>query len=81
MEQKRPKVKNPTAMVTIHIVVICYVAYLFVNLLRGYLAGGEGAPNLGTVIIGGVVLLGGATYVGITSYKLYRQCKDQKDND
>lgn len=78
MNQQKPKVRNPIAMVTLHIVVICYAVYLFYTVLRDYLAGGENAPTLTTLIVGAVLLLGGAVLVGVMSYRLYQQTKQEK---
>lgn len=78
MSKQKPKVRNPVGMVTLHIVVICYAVYLFYTILRDYLAGGENAPTLTTLIIGAVLLLGGAVLVGVMSYRLYQQTKQEK---
>ena len=68
-----PKVKNPGAMITLHMLIIAYVIYLFYTILRDYLAGGENAPSLTVVILGGILLLGGAVLVACLSVRLYRQ--------
>ena len=76
-----PKVKNPGAMITLHMLIIAYVVYLFYTILRDYLAGGEGAPSLTVVILGGVFLLGGAVLVACLSVRLYRQAKQAQKED
>ena len=76
--KERPKVKNPAAMVCLHIIVIGYAVYMFYTILRDYLAGGPKAPNLATVILGGILLLGGSAVVGFFSLRLFRQTKAEK---
>lgn len=74
----RPKVKNPIAMVCLHIIVIGYAVYMFYTILQSYLAGGAKAPGLGTVILGGILLLGGSAVVAFFSIRLFRQAMAEK---
>ena len=82
MEQ--PRVKNPTVMLVLYGTVIAVVIYWFYQVVCNYLAGGPDAPNLATVIVGGIVMLGGSVYVGITAVRIYlqekRRAKEQAEN-
>ena len=82
MEQ--PRVKNPTVMLVLYGAVIAVVIYWFYQVVCNYLAGGPDAPNLATVIVGGIVMLGGSVYVGITAVRIYlqekRRAKEQTEN-
>ena len=68
-------------MVTIHIMAIGYCVYMFYTVLRGYLAGGPNAPSLATLILGGLILLGGAAGLGYFSFRMYRNYKKSQQAD
>lgn len=82
MEQ--PRVKNPTVMLVLYGTVIAVVIYWFYQVVCNYLAGGPDAPNLATVIAGGIVMLGGSVYVGTTAVRIFlqekRRAKEQAEN-
>ncbi len=71
----QPRVKNPTLMLILYGTVIAVVIYWFYQVVCNYLAGGPDAPNLATVIVGGVVMLGGSVFVGSTAVRIYLQEK------
>ena len=73
MEQ--PRVKNPTVMLILYGTVIAVVIYWFYQVVCNYLAGGPDAPNLATVIVGGIVMLGGSAWVGTTAVRIFLQEK------
>ncbi len=73
---QNPKVKNPSAMLFLHGIVILVVLYMLWQVVSAYLQGGEGAPSLAVVIIGSLLLLGGCVFVGIMALRLYKQSKE-----
>lgn len=77
MNKDSKQIKNPNAMLVMHGIVILLVLYLFWQLLRDYLRGGEGAPSLTVLIVGGVLLIGGCGLVAYLALRLYRQAKAQ----
>lgn len=79
-KQEQNVLKNPMGLVCLHTVAIGYALYMFYSLLRRYLAGGPEAPNLATMIVGGIILLGGSVAVGWLTWRLYRKYKTNKDS-
>ncbi len=80
MSENTPKVKNPLGMLVMSAIVIAFVGYLYWDTVRLYLAGGENAPSLALVIIGGIVLLAGMVYIGSGAIRIYlREKKSKKD--
>ena len=83
MEQ--PRVKNPTVMLILYGTVIAVVIYWFYQVVCNYLAGGPDAPNLATVIVGGIVMLGGSAWVGTTTERIFlqekRRAKEQPEKE
>ena len=75
MDEKNPK--RPVMLVCLHTLAICYALYMFYSILSGYLQGGEAAPNLPTVIIGGIVLLGGSLLLGFFTWKIWKKSKEE----
>lgn len=73
MDKKR--VKNPTGMLVMHGLVIAVVVYMYAQIVKNYLAGGEGAPSLALLLGSGVVLLAGCGVIGYLALRLYRQAK------
>lgn len=73
MSGETPKVRNPGGMLGLQGMVILLVLYLYYQVVKNYLAGGPDAPSLATVIIGGVVLIGGCVGVGYMAIRIYRQ--------
>ena len=81
MKNDPPRVKNPAAMLMMHGLVILLVLYMFWSLLKDYLAGGAGAPTLATVIVGGILLIGGCGIVGYLAIRIYRQERQREQED
>ncbi len=80
MDEKRV-VKNPTAMLVLHGVVIAVVVYMFYQVVQSYIAGGEDAPSLATVIVGGVILLAGCVLVAYMAVRIYLQEKRRRKEE
>lgn len=72
-ENKTPR--NPSNLATFRLLAVGYVGYLCVNMVKLYLEGGPEAPSLTTLILGLAVLGGGVIFLGIASYKEWKQSK------
>ena len=75
-QEKRPG--NPVFRICLYTLAICYALYMLYGIVSRYLAGGEGAPSLVTVIIGVIVLLGGSVLLGIATWRVYRSDRENK---
>lgn len=73
MSGETPKVRNPGGMLGLQGMVILLVLYLYYQVVKNYLAGGPDAPSLATVVVGGIVLIGGCIGVGCMAFRIYRQ--------
>lgn len=72
-ENKTPR--NPSNLAMFRVLAIGYVGYLCVNMVKLYLAGGPDAPSLPTLILGLVVLGGGALFLAFVSYREWKRSK------
>lgn len=71
--------RNPSNLAMFRILAIGYVSYLCVNMVKLYLAGGPDAPTLTTLILGLVVLGGGAIFMALVSYREWKRSKAEYD--
>lgn len=71
--------RNPSNLVMFRVLAVGYVAYLCVNMVKLYMEGGPDAPSLPTLILGLVVLGGGAVVMGVISYKEWKRNKAEYD--
>lgn len=71
--------RNPSNLVMFRVLAVGYVAYLCVNMVKIYMEGGPDAPSLPTLILGLVVLGGGAVVMGVISYKEWKRNKAEYD--
>ena len=76
-ENKTPR--NPNNLVMFRLLAAGYVGYLCVNMIKLYIEGGPDAPSLPVLIAGLVVLGGGVIFLGIVSYKEWKQNKAAYD--
>ena len=70
---------NPNNRVAFRVLAVGYVAYLCIQLVQLYLQGGPDAPSLTLLILGIVVLGGGAAFLGIATYKEWVRGKAKYD--
>lgn len=76
-ENKSPR--NPSNVIAFRLLAVGYVAYLCVQMVKTYTAGGPDAPSL-PLLIGGLALLGGgAIFLGVLSYKEWKRSKPKYD--
>ena len=67
---------NPSTMIMFRVLAIGYVLWILKDLVKAYIAGGEEAPSL-PLLIGAILVLGaGCVFVGIMSYKQWKQMKE-----
>ena len=71
--------RNPSNVIMFRVLAVGYVAYLCIEMIKTYTAGGPDAPSL-PMLIGGLVLLGGgALFLAVLSYKEYKAGKAKYD--
>jgi hypothetical protein len=71
--------RNPTNFMIFRLLAVGYLAYLCVDMVKLYLAGGPDAPSL-PILIGILAVLGGGTiFVAIVSYKAWKKSKAEYD--
>ena len=71
--------RNPSNTVAFRVLAIGYVAYLCVNMVKLYTEGGPDAPSLTVLLVGLLVLGGGALFLAILSYKEWKTAKPAYD--
>lgn len=67
--------RNPNNVVLFRALAVGYVGYLCIQLVQMYVQGGPDAPSLPLLIGSVAVLGGGATYLGIVTYKEWKKNK------
>ena len=55
-----------------------FLFYMFTDVVKAFIIGGEGAPDIWVFLASLVVLGGGSIYAGVNFYKLYQQQKQEK---
>ena len=71
--------RNPNNTVAFRLLAIGYISYLCVNIIKLYMAGGPDAPSLTALVLGIVVLGGGAAFLAVLTYKEWKQGKAAYD--
>ena len=71
--------RNPSNTVMFRVLAIGYVAYLCIQMIKTYTAGGPDAPSLPVLIIGVGVLGGGALFLAWLSYREWKINKPKYD--
>ena len=72
--EKQPP-RNPSNIVAFRLLAIGYVAYLCINIVKLYIAGGPEAPSVLALVLGIAVLGGGAAFLGVITYKEWKTAK------
>jgi len=72
--EKQPP-RNPNNIITFRLLAVGYIGYLAYNIVKLYLEGGPEAPSLTAMIIGVVLLGGGALFLAILAYREYKTGK------
>ena len=72
-EPKAPKGPvNPKVRANIYTIAALYVAYLLYGVVKRYLTHDPYGPTTGVFILGLVVLGGGAVFLGLMAWKMYK---------
>ena len=71
--------RNPTNQAMFRLVAVFYVGYLCIQIIKSYFEGGPEAPSLTALLLGVVVLGGGAILLAIITYKEYQRNKAKYD--
>ena len=71
--------RNPNNTVAFRLLAIGYISYLCINIIKLYMAGGPDAPSLTALVLGIVVLGGGAAFLAVLTYKEWKQGKAAYD--
>lgn len=72
----KPRIKNPSMMVTMYGAVIAVVLYMLWQIISAYRAGGEEAPTLTVLIVACVLLGGGCVFIACLAVRLWKQAKE-----
>ena len=70
--------RNPKSALTFRILAIGLILYFLADLILAYVRGGEGAPTPALILVATVILGGGAVFVGILTWKAW---KEETKND
>ena len=71
--------RNPNNIVAFRVLAIGYIGYMCVNMIKLYTEGGPDAPSLTALILGMVVLGGGAAFLAFIAYKEWKRSKVEYD--
>lgn len=71
--------RNPSNTIAFRLLAVGYVAYLCVNIVKLYIAGGPDAPSLTALILGIVLLGGGAIFLAFLTYREWKVAKPAYD--
>lgn len=71
--------RNPNNAVMFRVLAVGYVLYLCIQMIQTYTQGGPDAPSLGMLIVGVVLLGGGAAFLGILSFQEWKRNKKKYD--
>lgn len=78
-DEEKTTPRNPSNVAMFRVLAVGYVAYLCIQMVKTYTAGGPDAPSL-PMLIGGLVLLGGgAAFLAILTYKEWKTNKVKYD--
>ena len=78
-EEANQPPRNPNNTVMFRLLAVGYVGYLCFNMIQLYLEGGADAPSLTTLIVGIVVLGGGALFLAFLTYREWKVNKPAYD--
>ena len=71
--------RTPETALTIRLAGAGIVLYWYYEIVQMFLEGGEEAPSVPFLILAGVVMVGGAAVIGISSYRIYKQEKARQE--
>ena len=78
-QQSNQPPRNPNNTIAFRLLAVGYVAYLCINIVKLYLAGGPDAPSITGLVLGLAVLGGGAAFLAVLTYKEWKVNKPAYD--
>ena len=78
-QQSNQPPRNPSNTIAFRLLAVGYVAYLCINIVKLYLAGGPDAPSITGLVLGLAVLGGGAAFLAVLTYKEWKVNKPAYD--
>lgn len=72
--------QNPNNRIALYGMATAFLFYMFTDVVKAFIIGGEGAPDIWVFLASLVVLGGGSIYAGVNFYKMYKQQKQEKAN-
>lgn len=73
--------QNPNNRIVLYGMAAAFLFYMFTDVVKAFLIGGEGAPDIWVFLASLVVLGGGSLFAGVNFYKMYKQQQKEKAND
>ena len=77
-EEKEQRPVNPTTLFGIRALAVGYLLYCLWQIIKMYREGGEGAPSIWLLLLGIVVLGGGAVWIAIMTYLKLKELKAEE---
>ena len=72
--------QNPNNRIVLYGMATAFLFYMFTDVVKAFIIGGEGAPDIWVFLASLVVLGGGSVFAGVNFYKMYQQQKQEKAN-
>ena len=77
-EEQEATPVNVNNVMLIRLLAVGYVLYTVYNMIQLYIQGGEDAPSLGLLIGTVVLFVGGSVWIGVLTYKQWKQARQEK---
>ena len=77
-EEKEQRPVNPTTLFGIRALAVGYLLYCLWQIIKMYMEGGEGAPSIWLLLLGILVLGGGAVWIAIMTFLKLKELKEEE---
>lgn len=77
-EEKEQRPVNPTTLFGIRALAVGYLLYCLWQIIKMYMEGGEGAPSIWLLLLGILVLGGGAVWIAIMTILKLKELKEEE---
>ena len=77
-EEKEQRPVNPTTLFGIRALAVGYMLYCLWQIVKMYMEGGEEAPSIWLLLLGIVVLGGGAVWIAVMTFLKLKQLKEEE---
>jgi len=74
------KNQNPNNRMTLYGMVTAFLVYMLIDVVKAFIIGGEGAPDIFVFLASLLVMGGGSIYGGVNFVRMYKQQKQEKAN-